>query len=236
MEQLPRRYFSREDMQKRVARFKDLEGSDGGLPDSKMPGCERTLFNVIGFQPPKGSGGAVTSPVGDQAAQLAAIKISEGFNLGYCKAKPGHGPEMHNHDTNETFIPMTGTWRASWENEKGEVEFVDLGPLDVVSFPPGMIRRFENVTTGRSERGIDPDVRDRWRWPPCGVHGSGDGALAEGGSLVARTGLEGAGHDCRDVDWRTGSGDGRDLCRRGRLCQRRRTTRAAEARHESPFD
>jgi hypothetical protein len=59
---------------------------------------------------------------------------------------------MHNHDTNETFIPMTGTWRASWENEKGEVEFVDLGPLDVVSFPPGMVRRFENVTKG------DPNV------------------------------------------------------------------------------
>jgi hypothetical protein len=148
MEQLPRVYLSRDEMMKRIARFKDLKGFDGGLPDSKMPGCERTLFNVIGFQPPKGSGGAVTSPVGDHAAQLAAIKISEGFNLGYCTAKPGHGPEMHNHDTNETFIPMTGTWRASWENEKGEVEYVDLGPLDVVSFPPGMIRRFQDVTKG----------------------------------------------------------------------------------------
>ena len=153
MEQLPRIYVTKADMMKRIARFKDLEGSDGGLPDSKMPGCERTLFNVIGFQPPKNIGeGGVTSPVGGEAAQLAAIKISEGFNLGYCKAKPGHGPEMHNHDTNETFIPMTGTWRASWEDEKGNVEFVDLGPLDVVSFPPGMIRRFENVTKG------DPNV------------------------------------------------------------------------------
>ena len=55
---------------------------------------------------------------------------------------------MHNHDTNETFIPMTGRWRASWENENGEVEHVDLDPLDVVSFPPGMIRRFENITAG----------------------------------------------------------------------------------------
>ena len=55
MEQLPRLYLSRQEMMKRVARFKDLKGSDGGLPDSKMPGCERTLFNVIGFQPPKGS-------------------------------------------------------------------------------------------------------------------------------------------------------------------------------------
>ena len=95
----------------------------------------------------------MTSPVGDDAARLAAIKISEGFNLGYCKAKPGHGPMMHNHDTNETFIPMTGTWRASWEDENGKVEYVDLGPMDVVSFPPGMIRRFENVTKG------DPDAQ-----------------------------------------------------------------------------
>jgi hypothetical protein len=55
---------------------------------------------------------------------------------------------MHNHDTNETFIPMTGTWRCSWENENGEVEFVDVNPLDVVSFPPGAIRRFENITKG----------------------------------------------------------------------------------------
>jgi len=147
-ETLPRKTFSRADIMKRVARFSELKGSDGGLPDSTMPGCERILYNVIGFQPPKADSDAVTSPVGDDASQLAAIKISEGFNLGYCRAKPGHGPMMHNHDTNETFIPMTGIWRASWENEKGEVEYVDLGPLDVVSFPPGLIRRFENVTKG----------------------------------------------------------------------------------------
>src|SRR5215472_13661659 len=88
METLPKITLSRAEMIKRVARFKDLKGFDGGLPDSKMPGCERTLYNVIGFQPPKGKGGAVTSPVGDDAARLAAIKISEGFNLGYCRANP----------------------------------------------------------------------------------------------------------------------------------------------------
>ena len=148
MEKLPRAGLPRATMMKRVAYFKTLTGSDGGLPDSQMPGCERTLYNVIGFQPPAGAGGATTSPVGEDASRLAALKISEGFNLGYCRAKPGHGPMMHNHDTNETFIPMTGTWRCSWENEKGEVEFVDAGPLDVVSFPPGCARRFQNVTKG----------------------------------------------------------------------------------------
>src|SRR5271155_2733287 len=61
METLPKFGVSRADMMKRVARFKDLKGSDGGLPDSKAPHCERTLYNVIGFQPPDDEGGAVTS-------------------------------------------------------------------------------------------------------------------------------------------------------------------------------
>src|SRR5437762_10425095 len=140
---------TREEMMKRVARFKKLKGSDGGLPDSPLPECRRKLYAVIGFQPPmERASGAATSPVGDDASAMPAISIAEGFNLGYCKAKPGHGPMMHNHDTNETFIPMTGTWRASWEDQNGKVEYVDLGPMDVVSFPPGMIRRFENVTQG----------------------------------------------------------------------------------------
>jgi hypothetical protein len=43
---------------------------------------------------------------------------------------------------------MTGTWRASWENEKGKLEHVDLKPLDLISFPPGASRRFMNVTKG----------------------------------------------------------------------------------------
>jgi hypothetical protein len=59
---------------------------------------------------------------------------------------------LHNHDTNETFIAMTGTWRASWENERGKLEHVDLKPLDVISFPPGASRRFMNVTKGPKNR------------------------------------------------------------------------------------
>jgi mannose-6-phosphate isomerase-like protein (cupin superfamily) len=147
-ETLPRKGKSRKEMLKRVARFKELKGSDGGLPDSKMPGCERTLYNVIGFQPPKIERGGKQSPVGLDAARMAAVKISEGFNLAYCRAKPGKGPMLHNHDTNETFISMTGTWRASWLNGKGKLEHVDLKPLDLISFPPGVIRRFQNVTKG----------------------------------------------------------------------------------------
>jgi len=140
------RTLSKGEMMKRVARFRKLRGSDGGLPDSPLPECRRKLYAVIGFQPPKKKrGSATTSPVGDDASAMPAIGIAEGFNLGYCKAKPGKGPLMHNHDTNETFIPMTGRWRCEW-NEGRSKQRVDLGPYDVVSFPTGVARRFMNVT------------------------------------------------------------------------------------------
>jgi mannose-6-phosphate isomerase-like protein (cupin superfamily) len=135
------RNWSRDEMLKRVARFKRLKGSDGGLPDSKLPECRRKLYAVIGFQPPV----AGNSPVGADASTMPAISIAEGFNLGYCKAKPGKGPLMHNHDTNETFIALTGRWRCEW-NEGGTMEHVDLEPYDVISFPVGVARRFMNVT------------------------------------------------------------------------------------------
>jgi mannose-6-phosphate isomerase-like protein (cupin superfamily) len=139
------RTWSRDEMMKRVARFRKLKGSDGGLPDSPLPECRRKLFAVIGFQPPTTDSEAATSPVGANASQMPAIGIAEGFNLGYCKAKPGKGPLMHNHDTNETFIAMTGRWRCEW-NEGDAKQHVDLDPYDVISFPVGVARRFMNVT------------------------------------------------------------------------------------------
>lgn len=146
------RVWSRAEMMKRVARFKDLKGSDGGLPDSVLPECRRTLYAVIGFQPPKDrASNATTSPVGDEASMIPAISIAEGFNLGYCRAKPGKGPLMHNHDTNETFIAMTGRWRCEW-NEGQAMEHIDLDPLDVISFPVGVARRFMNITYDEPDR------------------------------------------------------------------------------------
>ena len=140
------RTLGRAAMMKRVARFRKLRGSDGGLPDSPLPECRRKLYAVIGFQPPmEKQNEATTSPVGADASAMPAIAIAEGFNLGYCKARPGKGPLMHNHDTNETFIAMTGRWRCEW-NEGEAMEAVDLGPYDVISFPVGVARRFMNVT------------------------------------------------------------------------------------------
>ena len=58
----PIRNWTRDEMMKRVAFFRNLKGSKTGLPDSELLECERELINVIGFHPPH-EGGAV-SPVG----------------------------------------------------------------------------------------------------------------------------------------------------------------------------
>ncbi len=134
----------RDEMMKRVVRFCDLEGYDGGLPDSHYPGSERTIYNVVGFQPPEGEE-SVVSPVGAEAAAKAGIKVQEGFNIGYVECISGNGALMHNHDTNETFIPITGEWDIMWEVDD-RVETVRLGPLDTIAIPPGVNRSFVNRT------------------------------------------------------------------------------------------
>lgn len=147
----PIRVRTREEMSKRVARFADLKGFTEGLQDSHIPECFKTTYNVIGFQTPEDAGaGGVNSPVGKLASMNSAIPISEGFNLGFVKCRPGNGVLAHNHDTNETFVVMSGRWRFEW-NEGADLDHVELGPLDTVSIPPGCARRFENVTAGEPD-------------------------------------------------------------------------------------
>ena len=92
----------------------------------------------------------VNSPVGADAARNSAIRISEGFNMGFARCKPGCGPLMHNHYTNETFMPVSGKWRCAW-NEGDDYEYIDAGPCDVISFPAGVMRRFECIEAADGE-------------------------------------------------------------------------------------
>jgi mannose-6-phosphate isomerase-like protein (cupin superfamily) len=149
---LPIRWVSRKEMLTNyVAHFKNLKGSPHGLPDSEIDGHRKFIMNVFGFEPP--SGADAVNPVGDDTP--SAIKPKAGFSVGYLKAKPHNGPVMHNHNSNETFIPLAGTWRFTWEASPAHMETVDLGPYDTVSFPPGVPRAFENlVPAPDSEEGL----------------------------------------------------------------------------------
>ncbi|WP_175821263.1 cupin domain-containing protein [Burkholderia sp. BCC0419] len=139
---LPVRWVSKEEMtEKFVARFRDLTHVSTGLPDSEIDGHRKAIMNVFGFEPPTGPD--AVNPVGDDAHACIAPKA--GFSVGFLKAKPGNGPVLHNHNSNETFIPLGGTWRFTWETGPAKMEFVDLNVYDTISFPPGVPRCFENV-------------------------------------------------------------------------------------------
>ncbi len=132
---------SREAMMKCVARFKDLYRADRSLPDCDVAGYERTLVNVIGFQAPQASADIKAySPVGDKARPYIS-HLKAGFGIAFVEAEPGKGVMMHNHDTNETFMPVQGVWRITWEGDTGD-QSVELGPLDLISVPPHMQRQF----------------------------------------------------------------------------------------------
>ena len=70
--------------------------------------------------------------------------------MSYVEAQVGNGPKLHNHDTNESFIALKGSWRVIWGLD--EQYSVDLNPLDVCSVPPFVPRRF--ICT-RTEEGMD---------------------------------------------------------------------------------
>ena len=123
--------FSQEDMAERVARFDELKPSPQAFVDTRLPGHERDIYNVIG------------AGVTEDPDLKPAIVDAQDFNLTYIGADPDKGAALHDHPTVEVFIPMSGRWSIFWGDE-GE-ESVELGPHDVISVPPGVMRGFRNI-------------------------------------------------------------------------------------------
>ena len=123
--------ISKDDMMGRIARFRKLKASPQAFLDSRLPGHEREIFNVIGHG------------VTEDAALQPAITDAPDFNVTYIGAAPGKGAALHDHPTVEVFIPLSGRWAVLWGDE-GENEVV-LEAWDVISVPPGSMRGFRNV-------------------------------------------------------------------------------------------
>ena len=134
--EMPIKELAPEQMAKRVARFSGLKYPPDRYPDSQLPGNVRKNYLVVGH-------GLIGKGFNDP---MSAIPIDEGFQLSYVACEPGNGPRLHNHDTNETFIAIKGTWRVIWGLH--EEHSVELGELDVCSVPPFTPRRFINLTPG----------------------------------------------------------------------------------------
>lgn len=129
--------LSRAEMEKNVARFHDLQPLKMAFVDTVLPGYEREILGVIG------------SAVIENAAHQPAIPAMGAFNLAYVRSKPGARGALHAHPTVEVFIPMSGRWAVIWGtgadfgHTSNEIE---LGPGDLISVPPGVMRCFKNVS------------------------------------------------------------------------------------------
>lgn len=123
--------LSVEEMEARVARYRQLKASKQAFVDTRIPEYERDIYNVIG------------RGVTEDASLEAAITDARYFGITYVGADPGKGAALHAHETIEVFIPLTGKWAAVW-GEDGDKEII-VEPFDVISFPPGVYRGFRNV-------------------------------------------------------------------------------------------
>lgn len=142
----------RADIEKCVARFKDLTRNPGGLPDADLEGYRRTFMNVLGFKPPERAAGddRTVSPVPENM-KAHITHLQPGFGLAFVEVEAGQGVMMHVHDTNESFVIIDGRWRMTWEGEEGN-ESIDLGPLDTISFPPNIQRQFHVLTAPQGKK------------------------------------------------------------------------------------
>ncbi len=123
---------SREEMEARTWRFKDLTPSPRAFLDCALPGHVRTLFSALG-------GGTE-----DEQLEGTAVEAAENFYIDFVKAGPGNGAGLHSHGSEETFIALTGTWDVYWGDD-GE-DSLSLDPYDGIVVPQGVMRGFRNTS------------------------------------------------------------------------------------------
>lgn len=122
--------ISKEEMFKRVARFKELKPID-----YKAMGMGDVPEGVAGF-----------SIIGQVAKGVEpSITGDHGFITACVKASPGKGASLHSHKTVEVFVPLSGKWAFFW-GEGGKDE-TTLEPWDTISFPPGVMHGFRNLSS-----------------------------------------------------------------------------------------
>ena len=128
-----------DEMSRRLARFRNLgsyqhQNEANGIPAEVME--KLAAHRVYPLMVPETYTGR---------SAHAPIKGAPGMVLSIAECPPGNGPAMHVHEqTIENFFCLSGRFEIAW-GDPGEEHKVVLDPLDFISVPPGVPRKFTNV-------------------------------------------------------------------------------------------
>ena len=118
-------------LETRVARRKELAAFPESFVDTVIPRYRRKLYSIIG------------KSVFEDPEMRPAITVQHPFSFSLIEVEPGHGAGLHSHTTEEVFMPVDGKLAVFW-GDQGENE-VELGPLDTITVPIGVMRGFRNA-------------------------------------------------------------------------------------------
>ena len=127
-------------MASRVARFGELQPlpiqNNQAVPQpARDVVYARTILSVIGL-----ADESAKTPINANAP----IRGAGGITMALAICPPGQGPGLHAHQaTYETFTVLKGRFEIRW-NDEGD-ESAILEPMDTISVPPGVCRRFRNI-------------------------------------------------------------------------------------------
>jgi len=138
---------TRDQMMRRMARFKNLKSyqyqqeAANAIPMEVME--QIAAHRVYPVMCPETYSG--------RSAQ-APIKGAPGVVLSIAECPPGDGPAMHIHaQTIENFLCLSGRFEIAW-GDPGAEDSVVLEPLDFISVPPGVPRKFTNIHASETGR------------------------------------------------------------------------------------
>jgi quercetin dioxygenase-like cupin family protein len=134
--------ISTEEMQKRIARYRELKPlpiQNPSIPEKARDVIySRKLLSVIGLET------RTDTPINVEAPIVGAAGMT--MTLAMCPS--GQGPGLHSHrNTYETFTVMKGRFEVRWNDDGSGGAVLEL--YDTISFPPGVCRSFRNI--GESE-------------------------------------------------------------------------------------
>lgn len=132
--------FTPEDMEKRIARLDDLTPNKAefaeraGVPQEAYEFvAAKDIFLLMAKPKPA-----------EKQNSAPAVEGPDGASIYVVGTPPNDGPALHAHMTTyETFMPLSGRYRFDYGRD-GKHNVV-INPFELISVPPGVIRKFTNI-------------------------------------------------------------------------------------------